>query len=375
MNRKENIDENTLIEIQRIEDLIEDDIKLLEGACTGFVPSTINSKNNKVNSLVNIRRMEKPIHYFESYREKVFEFAPFSLNEEHGLDSYLSALDWTDKPIFESDIDANIEATMLGMIDGYYDFSDWENVFYGIGFRDKEIEPALDEMKADGVIAKTDHNDAILHSLGLWDTDLDKFVAKDFYIRGKDVVVVGHAVGEIDNSDGLPAEGESNVFLYQSKYDYVRGNYLDDHLKNKHLYNNIKQSLIGIYYDGEYIRDVDEDLFRRLEIRKEAYICTYEGENETVDKTSIVIPAAVVADYPDISEVKSDIYLKCSEGDWNNIRFSSEEDAEIYLSSNKGRLCLYRDRGFEHDIHLINFEFTESKQLYEGVKVPNNQEI
>ena len=154
------------LEISRITTEIINLIKNNNGVCPGFDSSIISSDNELVNCLVNIRRMDAPDEYVTLLAK-----AGFDPN-----DTSFVSLGWNNTPVFDSDISANIEAIKLGIIDGFYDFSSWENkISKNHSVKDYKLFEALDEIENDGVIAKTKYNISILKELGLSNIELNDF--------------------------------------------------------------------------------------------------------------------------------------------------------------------------------------------------------
>ena len=155
------------LEIKRIDDFIIKLISDKDGVCNGYISSNIVSSNDLINSLVNIRRMDNPLDFVDPYLSSVFE------DDKLGDIVNNNLLDWDYEPIFDSDLSACLKAIQDGVIDGIYDFTNWDNK---ININDNSISDVLDELENDGVVVMSDYNNKILHDLGLSDSVLNEFI-------------------------------------------------------------------------------------------------------------------------------------------------------------------------------------------------------
>lgn len=195
------------LEIKRIDDSIINIIGDSNGQCNGYISSNINSSNDLINSLVNIRRMDNPLDYVDPYLSSVFE------DDKLGDIVNEKLLGWDYAPVFDSDLSACLKAIQDGVIDGIYDFTNWD---VKIDISDIALSSVLDELEADGVIAISEHNNNILHALGLSDS-----VLKEFIVNTDDLLNTNY-LKQVQVCDYQDAEWSVTAFYDGDNYFFTK---------------------------------------------------------------------------------------------------------------------------------------------------------
>lgn len=231
-------------EIERIDDLIEDYIISNNGKCPGFISSTITSNDKAISNLVNIMRMDYPLDWVDPYLSKIYD--------DGAVDAIISNSKylWSESPIFESDLDANIKATELNIINGCYNFAGWEDLY---STNDSALRDTLDILSDNGIIANTEYNNSILEDLGLTKDILSIFVVNN----DKDISIDPNSIKTYDISNF--SENHKSFMNYCN--DKVKAlDFTEDIFGNK--YPTILKCKINDFEDCSvvYVKDKSDSL-------------------------------------------------------------------------------------------------------------------
>lgn len=149
----EKVSEDEENEISRINKLMCEEIIKNNGKCHGFMTMGFPANNELIQDLVNIARMDIPSDWVDEFQEYK-EMGDYKIEGE-----------WSDEAILNGDVEANQKATELKIINGWYNFNNYEK---RIKNTNKEITSILDELEYHGgIVASSDYNNKILSDLGL----------------------------------------------------------------------------------------------------------------------------------------------------------------------------------------------------------------